>query len=131
MALSPAYLSINPAVLRDASGGDDATVLELLRIFLRITPVMMEDIELASRTGDLARVSAKCHELKGTGKLVGAEQLALLTGHIEGRVNQGERDGLSELVCGLREELERVASEITACAAALAAPLRSPRGEGA
>lgn len=131
MALSPPYLSINPAVLRDASGGDDATVLDLLHIFLRITPPMMGDIELASRMGEPAKVSAKCHDLKGTGQLVGAEQLALLAGHIEGRMNQGESDRLSELVLGLREEFERVASEIAACAATMEAPVGPRRGEGA
>lgn len=121
------YRSIQPSVLRDAAGGDDALLLELLHIFLRIAPHMVETLEHAAGAADLARVEAASHDLKGTAKMAGAERLAELAQEIEAGARAGQGDLLRH-GAALRAEFSLVVGDIQAYLIATMDALAQPGG---
>lgn len=72
-----AALSFPPALLRDAAGGDDALVAELLDIFLRTVPSMARRFADALEAGTASAVAQEAHDLKGCLVLVGAAAVSL------------------------------------------------------
>lgn len=78
--MAPAF---SPAVLREAAGGDDTLVAELLSIFARTVPPMLRRLARALADGDAASVAQEAHDLKGCLALVGAPDTSAACARIE------------------------------------------------
>lgn len=71
------------AALHDAAGADDALTAELLAIFVRTVPPMLERLAHALDCAHAARVAQEAHDLKGCLALVGASAASAECARIE------------------------------------------------
>lgn len=110
------------AALRDAAGGDEALVAELLTIFLRTLPGAADRFARALAAGHAAQVAQEAHDLKACLVLVGATAAGAEFAHIE---TAARRTGACPSLADgarLRARLATIAKQAE-CHRAAAAPL--------
>ena len=97
----------DPAVLRDAAGGDDTLVRELFEIFLRIVPPMVTRLRAAIAMGHTAAIADEAHSLRSCLATVGADQAEASCRQLEAAARRGEMPvgPRNEALCACLERL--------------------------
>jgi len=98
--------------------GKTAKYLELLGRFLEMHGDDMVRLEASLADGDYATAARLAHTLKGTGATLGADQLAMLAGHLESALRIGEKEGIP--LDDIRPDLDAIRHELKTLAEALA-----------
>lgn len=83
MTARDAGAAFSPATLYEAAGGDPALVAELLAIFARTVPAMLQRFSGALAAGHAAAVALEAHDLKACLALVGAPEASAACARIE------------------------------------------------
>jgi HPt (histidine-containing phosphotransfer) domain-containing protein len=113
------YKHMDPAVLMNAAGDDEAGFKELLAMFVRIVPGMLRELDQAVSDGRTTDIGHHAHSLKSCLSLVGAFACGKRLEQLERAARTNAPD------CGagyeaLHEEITCVIAEALACHAATA-----------
>ena len=84
--------------------------IDIVNEFVSTLPAFIDSIEDAYVNGDIVKLKAKLHELKGVGANIGYEILVVLTKKIEGLINTDDLKGIAYQI----DELKQVCSQIQA-----------------
>ena len=96
--------------LRDAVGGDEAFVAELLSDYLTDATTYVEDLQQAIEDGHRGVLERTAHTLKSSSATFGAETLAELNREVEALARDGQLDAAAAKVPAIAAEYERVES---------------------
>jgi HPt (histidine-containing phosphotransfer) domain-containing protein len=96
---------------------DAAFCVQLLELFLSVTPGTMRTLDSALLDGDRAVWRHASHTLKGNALLIGARKLGELAANMERAGRQGSADDPAQAASALRHEYAQVMREIAECAA--------------
>jgi signal transduction histidine kinase/DNA-binding response OmpR family regulator len=99
-------------------GDDHAAIRALLDKFLTTVREVRDDIEREMASGDLARVAASAHKLKGAALAVGARRVADVAVRLESAGKAGDRAGCEDALGPLASETRLVTSAIESAPAA-------------
>ena len=109
---------LDPAVLAELTGGDDAIASEVLRDFLDTTAQDLHELAHARDHVDAAALTRQAHKIKGAARLVGAGELAQAAADLEAAGPQGDWSALLPLATGVRGRPRAVSSARIAPASA-------------
>jgi CheY-like chemotaxis protein/HPt (histidine-containing phosphotransfer) domain-containing protein len=96
--------------LRDAVGGDEAFVAELLSDYLTDATTYVADLHDAAKEGNRVVLERTAHTLKSSSATFGAETLAELNREVEALARDGQMDAAAAKVPAIAAEYERVES---------------------
>jgi len=104
--------AIDPAAIANlrklAEPGEPDAVVELIDLFLRDTPVKIQDLQSAIARSDAPALKESAHGLKGSASNLGARRLARLCADLEKRSEAGALAEAAELFAQVTEEYARV-----------------------
>ena len=107
---------LDPAViasLRSLSPAGTSGILgELIDLFMRDTPIRMEELRGAVESGNAGEVERVAHKLKGGSSILGAERLAGIFAAIEERGHNGSLSGIEEPLADAEGELASVVAAL-------------------
>ena len=106
--------SAREELIADDAEGGKALYLELVDIFLTSVPKLMADIQLGAADGNLEKIRAAAHTLKGSCAAMGAKKLGSLTRLLEVAAHHGETEQALRLVTDVNREFEAVAELLRA-----------------
>ena len=108
-------VGIDPEVLRMMVGDDPEAIRGAVEDFLLAARAGIAEIRAAAASGQSERVKISSHKLKGSSRLVGAEQLAESCARLEAAGHMGDWQVIGELL----PRMDRLLSELEASAEAL------------
>jgi HPt (histidine-containing phosphotransfer) domain-containing protein len=82
--------------LRDATGGDEAFIVELVETYMSEGATNVEDMVAAAEAGDPAAIVRPAHTLKSSSASLGAMRLSAICRAIEESGREARSDGLAE-----------------------------------
>ncbi|NPA90356.1 MAG: Hpt domain-containing protein [Chloroflexi bacterium] len=90
--------------------GEDAgeIIEEIVTLFLRSAPRMMEEMEQALEQGNLKELRRLAHSLKANSATVGAHRMANLCQRLEDAAEVGQVEEAAQLLAQVREEFPLV-----------------------
>ena len=104
--------AIDPAAIANlrklAEPGEPDAAVELIDLFLRDTPVKIQDLQSAIARSDAPALKESAHGLKGSASNLGARRLARLCADLEKRSEAGALAEAAELFAQVTEEYARV-----------------------
>jgi HPt (histidine-containing phosphotransfer) domain-containing protein len=84
------------AELRDATGGDDAFIIDLVETYVTEGAANLEGIVAAAAAGDPEAIVRPAHTLKSSSASLGALRLSAIARGIEEAGRTGESEGLAD-----------------------------------
>jgi PAS domain S-box-containing protein len=105
---------LDPAPLEAIASPDDPdTAREFIRDYLAEAPRRLEALDAALAAGDLTRLAAEAHSLKGSSSYMGAARLVQACGDLEKTARSGDAASVKEPLARVREEYARAASALS------------------
>jgi HPt (histidine-containing phosphotransfer) domain-containing protein len=117
----PEFELVDLALLRDRTCDDDEFLQEMIGLFLKESPAMLEAVAAAVGAGDACRVNRTAHAVKGTignYTLAGPYEAALRLEHCGA---DGDLSQAGQLLAALRTQYELLCGELRSIPAPLAA----------
>jgi HPt (histidine-containing phosphotransfer) domain-containing protein len=87
--MPPRYKHINPQSVIDAVGGDHATFLHLVGMFLNSTPAARDQLQAALAADQREPASRLAHQIRGNAIIFGATELAGALSALEQSLHEG------------------------------------------
>jgi PAS domain S-box-containing protein len=100
--------ALDPAVLDELTGGDDAEARALLDDFLSSVADDLGQLEACRGAGDLHGLTRQAHKIKGAARIVGAGELAEAAAQLEAVGRAGDWTGVLPLSAGVATAAERL-----------------------
>lgn len=120
--MTPAYRHIDPVVLMNAAGDDDAGFAELLAMFVRIVPDMARQLREAVGQRRNADIAQHAHSLKSCMSLIGAADCGARLEQLE----RAARGGAPDCGAGIDQLYELILAVLAEALGCHAATTRIP-----
>lgn len=93
--------------------GNEGFLIRIATVFMDDAGRRVDAIDKGIQEQDAGSIQMAAHALKGSCSYLGATQLAELCRDMEERAEQGDLEGGSEAVAGIRDELATVSAVLT------------------
>jgi CheY-like chemotaxis protein/HPt (histidine-containing phosphotransfer) domain-containing protein len=99
---------LDPVVLAELTGGDEASGRLLLADFLDATAEDVALLDAARTTGDAPGIARQAHRIKGAARLVGAVELAACAEVLESAARRADHEAILPLAADLATAVQRL-----------------------
>jgi HPt (histidine-containing phosphotransfer) domain-containing protein len=95
------------------SGGDNSMIIEMIELFLKETPIHLDNLKTANEDQEWSKVASEAHKVKPIMLYVGLSDLNLLCKKLEDNAKSEQDQELSnELIQKLTEGYEEVNDDL-------------------